>query len=62
MDVNEKIEVQNKERRKNLEESVQEMEMMKDPNRMDALGHQADTIEDQKEERMGTVNCECKRS
>lgn len=38
------------------------MEMMNDYNRMEALGHQADTIEEQIEERMGTVNCERKRS
>lgn len=38
------------------------MEMMNDSNRMEDTVHQADTTEDQIEERMGTVNCKCKRS
>lgn len=62
MDANEKIEVQNKERRKNIEESVQKMEMMNDSNRMEDTVHQAVTTEDQTEESMGTVNCKRKRS
>lgn len=61
MDANEKIEVQNKERRKNIEESVQKMET-NDSNRMEDTVHQAVTTEDQIEERMGTVNCKRKRS